>query len=135
MKNTNGISITNNSIYNTYRSAIVFTGKNNVLRRNLVTTIYWSGTAQPLLVAPFNMNFDAAIMSRNGSIVAMQCNLVAGAERVAYRIEGDRCPGAIVPISIYNSYSNNEAYSVMSGVNIWPANRGFIYDRRELFLP
>jgi hypothetical protein len=55
-------------------------------------------------------------------------NLVAGVERLAYRIQGDACPGTVVPTGINNSYWNNEAHSAMSGVNIWPDDPGFEYD-------
>jgi hypothetical protein len=58
----------------------------------------------------------------------LQDNLVAGVERLAYRIQGDACPGTVVPAGINNSYSNNEVHSAMSGVNIWPADTGFPYD-------
>ncbi len=67
---TNGVPITNNVIYNTYQSAIVVTGQNNIIQNNLVSTIYWSGNAQPQY-APFNLNFDAAIMSTDAVSVVM----------------------------------------------------------------
>jgi parallel beta-helix repeat protein len=72
MTNTNGIQITNNVIYNTYRSGIVINGKNNTIQNNLVTMIYWSGTAEPSSIAQFNMNYDGAIMSRDAVSVIMQ---------------------------------------------------------------
>ena len=46
MVGTNGISLTNNIIYNTYRSGIVVTGTNNIIQNNLVASIYWLGTGQ-----------------------------------------------------------------------------------------
>jgi parallel beta-helix repeat protein len=71
MTNTNGIPITNNIIYNTYRSGIAISGRNNEVRHNLVATIRWSGTAQSLAVAQSNVNYDAAISARNAVSVVM----------------------------------------------------------------
>jgi parallel beta-helix repeat protein len=68
---TNGVPITNNVVYKTYESAIVVTGQNNIVQNNLVSTIYWSGTAQPQ-IAEFNVNYDGAIMSRDAISVVMR---------------------------------------------------------------
>ena len=72
MLSTNGIQITNNIIYNTYRSGIVVTGQNSNVQGNLVTTVYWSGTAQSTTIAQYNTNNDGAIMSRDAISVIMQ---------------------------------------------------------------
>lgn len=72
MLGTNGVSITNNVIYNTFRTGIAVTGKNNIIQKNLVTTIYWSGTAQSSSIADYNTNYDGAIMSRDAVSVIMQ---------------------------------------------------------------
>jgi parallel beta-helix repeat protein len=68
---TNGVPITNNTVYNTYESAIVTTGQNNIIQSNLVSTIYWSGEAEPEYAA-FNTNNDGAIMSTNAISVIMK---------------------------------------------------------------
>lgn len=68
---TNGLSLTNNIIYNTYRSAIVVTGTNNIIRNNLVSTVYWLGTGQIPSVAEFNFNNDGAIMTSNVNSVRL----------------------------------------------------------------
>lgn len=49
------------------------TGKNNIIEKNLVSTIYWSGTAQPQ-TAEFNTNNDGAIMARDAISVIMRVN-------------------------------------------------------------
>jgi parallel beta-helix repeat protein len=67
---TNGVPITNNVVYNTYQSGIVVAGQNNILQNNLVSTVYWSGTAQPES-AEFNINYDGAIMSKDADSVVM----------------------------------------------------------------
>ena len=74
---TNGVPITNNIIYNTYRSDIVISGRNNLVQNNLVTTIPWSGSAQPLAVAQSNINYDAAITVRNAISVIMEVWIAA----------------------------------------------------------
>ena len=68
---TNGVPITNNVIYNTYESALVVAGQNNIVQKNLVSTVYWSGTAQPQY-AEFNINNDGAIMSKKAISVVMR---------------------------------------------------------------
>ncbi|CAF0819146.1 unnamed protein product [Rotaria sp. Silwood1] len=124
---TNGVPITKNVIYNTYESAIVVAGQNNIIQKNLVSTVYWSGVAQPEY-AEFNTNYDGAIMSRDAISVIMRDNLVSGAQRLCYRIQGNACPGTVLPTNISNDYDNNEAHSAMSGINIWPTDTGFKYD-------
>ena len=149
MLGTNGIPVTNNLVFNTYRSALVITGTNNLVQNNLVSSVYWLGTGQPAPVAAFNFNNDGAIMTRDVnsvrllvsldtrcvrlSFVISQDNLVAGVERLAYRVHGETCggPTVYVPPNITNEYSNNEAHSAMAGVSIWPSDKGFIYDRSK----
>lgn len=60
-------------------------------------------------------------------------NLVAGAERLAYRIQGNTCPETQLQQNINNNYANNEAHSAMAGVSLWPSDRGFPYDRSIFF--
>lgn len=59
---------------------------------------------------------------------------MAGVERLGYRINGAACPGAPWTFGISNSFSNNEVHSAMSGVNVWPMDRGFTFDRGGLDL-
>lgn len=67
MKYTNGIPIRNNVIYKTYRTGISITGRENIVENNLVSTIYWTGTAQSSNDARVSTNYDGAIMSRERS--------------------------------------------------------------------
>lgn len=146
MRDTNGIAITNNVIYNTYRTGIVVMGRSNRVNNNLVATIYWSGMAQPIFVAQFSMNYDAAIMSsrdsfqltmrvRTGQLMFaslndyLKDNLVAGVQRLAYRIQGNGCSDNTSVATVNNEYANNEAHSAMCGVAIFPTDRVSPYDR------
>lgn len=70
---TNGVPITNNLVYNTYESAIVTNGKNNIIQKNLVSTVFWSGAAEPDF-ASFNTNWDGAVMTRDATSVTMKVN-------------------------------------------------------------
>ena len=72
LKSTHFMSISNNVIYNTYRSALtIISGRNNIIDSNLVTTVYWSGTAQPRSVAEKNTDYDAAITTDKTTSVVM----------------------------------------------------------------
>jgi hypothetical protein len=126
---------------------------NNLVENNLITTVYWVGTGQDALISQFSSNNDAAIMARDAISVRLlvcinnftiyhfdftsclfllrQNNLIAGVERLAYRIPGESCGGSdiYIPLNVMNEYSNNEAHSAMSGVSLWPTDKGFIYDR------
>ncbi|CAF0745209.1 unnamed protein product [Adineta steineri] len=124
---TNGVPVLNNVVYRAFESAIVATGMNNLIQKNLVSTVYWSGEAEPAY-APFDINNDGAIMSRDAISVVMKDNLVSGAQRQAYRIQGNSCPGTVLPNDTVNDYDNNEAHSSMAGVNMWPNDQGFNYD-------
>lgn len=64
-------------------------------------------------------------------ILNIQDNLVAGVDRLAYRVQGNACPGTVVPSGVDNDYDNNEAHSAASGFNIWPMDKGFEYDTGE----
>ncbi|CAF4420988.1 unnamed protein product, partial [Adineta steineri] len=44
------------------------------------------------------------------------------------RIQGNSCPGTVLPNDTVNDYDNNEAHSSMAGVNMWPNDQGFNYD-------
>jgi len=76
---THSIVITNNVFYNTYRTALVLTGKYHLLINNLVSTIYWSGTAKPAL-ASYNFNCDGAITSHNALQITMTVGLCCSKE-------------------------------------------------------
>lgn len=69
--NTNGVPITNNVVYNTYESAIVVSGSNNIVQKNLISTVYWSGVAQPQY-AEFNTNNDGAITTKKATSVVVR---------------------------------------------------------------
>ncbi len=63
----------------------------------------------------------------------IQDNLVAGVQRIAYRIQGNACPGTVLPSGMLNNYYNNEAHSTMAGVVMWPGDTGFQSDTSKSF--
>lgn len=69
--NTNGVPVKNNIVYKTFESGIVVAGANNIVEKNLVTSVYWSGEAKPEFYL-FNRNHDAAIMSKHAISVVMK---------------------------------------------------------------
>ena len=68
---TDGIPIRNNIVYRTYESAIIVTGKENLVVNNLISTIFWSGAAQPDS-AQFNIQYDSAVLSKDAISVIMR---------------------------------------------------------------
>lgn len=68
---SNDILITNNVIFNTFRSGLVISGTNNLVQNNLVAKVHWIGSAQIQSVAEFNFNYDAAIMTRDAISVRL----------------------------------------------------------------
>ncbi|TRY58761.1 hypothetical protein DNTS_034591 [Danionella cerebrum] len=99
---TDGLSIEDNVIHHTVGEGIGIWGDRNVLRRNLVTmTLSSSG------------DFNAAITVNEATNVILQGNIVAGYERVGYRIDGEPCPGS--PNSVVQ-WSQNEAHGGLYGL-------------------
>uniref|UniRef100_A0A3B4U1D6 PKHD1 like 1, tandem duplicate 2 n=1 Tax=Seriola dumerili TaxID=41447 RepID=A0A3B4U1D6_SERDU len=109
---TEGLSVDDNVVHHTVGEGIRIWGDRITVRRNLVTMSLWPGSYQDR-EEPFNFAWNAAIEVNEGTDVVLQNNVVAGYERVAYRIDGEPCPG----------YSNgnekwihNEAHGGLYGV-------------------
>lgn len=47
-----------------------------MIANNLITTIYWSGTAQSRAAQSLNMNFDAAIHARKAISVILRVTII-----------------------------------------------------------
>ncbi|KAJ8334858.1 hypothetical protein SKAU_G00404970 [Synaphobranchus kaupii] len=109
---TNGLSVDDNVIYFTVGEGIRVWGNNNRVRRNLVTMSLWPGSYQGRQEA-FNYDWNAAIEVNEGRNVVLQDNIVAGFERVGYRIDGEPCPGMGNPVEMW---SQNEAHGGLYGV-------------------
>uniref|UniRef100_A0A3B5MPL8 G8 domain-containing protein n=1 Tax=Xiphophorus couchianus TaxID=32473 RepID=A0A3B5MPL8_9TELE len=87
---TAGLSIDDNVVHHTVGEGIRVWGDRIMLRRNLVMMSLWPGSYQDR-EEPFNFQWNAAIEVSEGSGVVLQNNIVAGYERVAYRIDGEPC--------------------------------------------
>ncbi|XP_072562121.1 PKHD1 like 1, tandem duplicate 1 [Paramormyrops kingsleyae] len=109
---TNGLGIDDNIIYFTVGEGIRVWGKHCRVRRNLVTMSVWPGTYQDR-GEETNFNWNAAIEVNEGTHVVLQDNIVAGYERVAYRINGEPCPGT--PNAV-ETWQQNEAHGGLYGV-------------------
>jgi len=53
----------------------VTNGQNSIIQKNLVSTVYWSGQADPAYAA-FDINYDGAIMSRDAVSVIMKVDFL-----------------------------------------------------------
>ncbi|XP_043994771.1 fibrocystin-L-like isoform X2 [Gambusia affinis] len=109
---TAGLSIDDNIVHHTVGEGIRVWGDRIMLRRNLVMMSLWPGSYQDREEA-FNFQWNAAIEVSEGSGVVLQNNIVAGYERVAYRIDGEPCPGFQNP---NEAWVQNEAHGGPYGV-------------------
>ncbi|XP_076865903.1 fibrocystin-L-like isoform X2 [Brachyhypopomus gauderio] len=109
---TNGLSVEDNIIHHTVGEGIRVWGNNITVRRNLVTMTLWPGSYNGRQET-FNLNWNAAIEANVGTNVVLQGNIVAGYERVGFRIDGEPCPGTFSPVA---QWQNNEAHGGLFGV-------------------
>ncbi|XP_066572050.1 PKHD1 like 1, tandem duplicate 1 isoform X2 [Amia ocellicauda] len=109
---TDGLTIDDNVIYFTVGEGIRVWGNKNIIRRNLVSMSVWPGTYQDREETT-NTLWHAAIEVNNGRNNVLQDNIVAGFERVGYRINGEPCPGIFNPVE---SWYNNEVHGGLFGV-------------------
>ncbi|XP_075995316.1 PKHD1 like 1, tandem duplicate 1 [Genypterus blacodes] len=92
VQGTDGLKVDDNVIHRSVGEAFKLRGDGIIVRRNLVTLSMWPGSYQGRK-EPFNYDWDAAIEGNEGTNLVLQYNIVAGYERVAYRIDGEPCPG------------------------------------------
>ncbi|KAM4540003.1 PKHD1 like 1, tandem duplicate 1 [Odontesthes bonariensis] len=109
---TEGLNISDNVIHHTVGEGIRIWGNKIALRRNLVMLTLWPGSYQDR-EEPFNFDWNAAIEVNEGTNVVLQHNIVAGFERVAYRIDGEPCPGFS---NDNEAWAHNEAHGGLYGV-------------------
>uniref|UniRef100_A0A8C5QTU9 Fibrocystin-L n=1 Tax=Leptobrachium leishanense TaxID=445787 RepID=A0A8C5QTU9_9ANUR len=109
---TNGLDIDDNVIHFTVGEGIKVWGERIRVRRNLVTLSVFPGTYRGRLLVN-NFAWNAGIEINKGSDIVLQNNVVAGFERVGYRINGEPCPDADNP---NEEWFNNEAHGGLFGV-------------------
>ncbi|KAG8441696.1 hypothetical protein GDO86_010760 [Hymenochirus boettgeri] len=109
---TNGLDVDDNVIHYTVGEGIRVWGERVRLRRNLVALAIWPGSYQDR-AEQNNILWHAGIEINKGSDIVLQNNVVAGFERVGYRINGEPCTGESNP-SV--EWLNNEAYGGLYGV-------------------
>ncbi|XP_066530272.1 fibrocystin-L-like [Hoplias malabaricus] len=109
---TDGLSVDDNVIHHTVGEGIRVWGNNITLRRNLVTLTLWPGSYNGRAEA-FNFDWNAAIEANVGNNVVLQGNIVAGYERVGFRIDGEPCPGYVSSVA---QWQQNEAHGGLYGV-------------------
>uniref|UniRef100_W5KUJ5 PKHD1 like 1, tandem duplicate 2 n=1 Tax=Astyanax mexicanus TaxID=7994 RepID=W5KUJ5_ASTMX len=109
---TDELIVDDSVIYHTVGEGIRVWGNNVVVRRNLVTLTLWPGSYNGRTEA-FNFNWPAAIEANMGTNVVLQGNIVAGYERVGFRINGEPCPGQSNSVA---QWQQNEAHGGLFGV-------------------
>ncbi|NP_001305057.1 PKHD1 like 1, tandem duplicate 1 isoform X1 [Danio rerio] len=109
---TDGLSIDDNVIHHTVGEGIRVWGDSNVVRRNLVTLTLWPGSYNGR-AEEFNFQWNAGIEVSEATNVILQGNIVAGYERVGFRIDGEPCPGVSNPVA---QWSQNEAHGGLFGL-------------------
>ncbi|XP_050924319.1 LOW QUALITY PROTEIN: PKHD1 like 1, tandem duplicate 1 [Lates calcarifer] len=109
---TEGLHVDDNIVHHTVGEGIRIWGDKITVRRNLVTMSLWPGSYQDR-EEPFNYEWSAAIEVNEGTNVVLQHNIVAGYERVAYRINGEPCPGYL---NENKEWIHNEAHGGLYGI-------------------
>ncbi|XP_061122944.1 PKHD1 like 1, tandem duplicate 1 [Syngnathus typhle] len=106
------LAIDDNVIHHTVGDGIRVWGNRIILRRNLVIMTLWPGSYQDRR-EEFNFDWSAAFKVNEGTDIVMQDNIAAGYERVAFRIDGEPCPGFPNNNEVW---SHNEAHGGLFGV-------------------
>ncbi|XP_036949440.1 PKHD1 like 1, tandem duplicate 1 isoform X2 [Acanthopagrus latus] len=109
---TEGLNVDDNVVHHTVGEGIRIWGNKITVRRNLVMMTLWPGSYQDR-EEPFNFAWNAAIEVNEGTNAVLQHNIVAGYERVAYRIDGELCPGNT---NNNEQWIQNEAHGGLYGV-------------------
>nr|XP_055075131.1 fibrocystin-L-like [Misgurnus anguillicaudatus] len=108
---TDGLNIDDNVIHHTVGEGIRIWGDNSAVRRNLVTMTLWPGSYNGASET-LNTEWNAAIEVSETTNVILQGNIVAGYERVGFRIDGEPCPES----DLVAQWSDNEAHGGLYGV-------------------
>ncbi|XP_065144791.1 fibrocystin-L-like [Paramisgurnus dabryanus] len=108
---TDGLNIDDNVIHHTVGEGIRIWGDNSAVRRNLVTMTLWPGSYNDAMET-LNTEWNAAIEVNEATNVIIQGNIVAGYERVGFRIDGEPCPES----DSVARWSQNEAHGGLYGV-------------------
>ncbi|XP_034748677.1 fibrocystin-L-like [Etheostoma cragini] len=103
---TDKLNVDDNVVYRTVGEGFRIWGNKIKLRRNLVMMTEYREQ-------PYNYKWNAAIEVNEGINVVLQHNIVAGYERVAYRIDGEPCPGYL---NNNEKWIHNEAHGGLFGV-------------------
>ncbi|CAG5956366.1 unnamed protein product [Menidia menidia] len=112
---TEGLHISDNVVHHTVGEGIRIRGSRTTLSRNLVMMSLWPGSYQDR-EEPFNFDWNAAIEVIEATGVVLQHNIVAGFQRVAYRVDGEPCPGSSGASDGGEAWVHNEAHGGLYGV-------------------
>ncbi|XP_021354106.1 fibrocystin-L-like [Mizuhopecten yessoensis] len=108
---THGLPIDDNVLHHTVWWGIETFSDDTRLRRNLLTLVVWEGAYQDR-EEQFNYRFEGAINAEKAKDIVIEDNVVAGAERVGYRLNAMECGSA--------GYGRNLVHSSLTGFGIFP---------------
>ncbi|XP_069121982.1 fibrocystin-L-like [Argopecten irradians] len=108
---THSLPIEDNVVHHTVWWGIQTSSDDTQIRRNLVTLVIWEGSYQDRYES-FNFRYNGAIHALDSKLLVLEDNVVAGAERAAYRLNAMQCGSA--------GYGNNMAHSSLMGFGIFP---------------
>ncbi|XP_033757813.1 fibrocystin-L-like [Pecten maximus] len=108
---THSLPIEDNVIHHTVWWGIDTSSDDTQIRRNLVTLVVWEGAYQEREES-FNFRWNGAINAPKAKLIILEDNVVAGAERTAYRLNAVQCGSS--------GYGSNQAHSSLMGFGIFP---------------
>ncbi|XP_069115224.1 fibrocystin-L-like [Argopecten irradians] len=111
---THNLPIEDNIVHHTVWWGIETSSDDTQLRRNLVTLVVWEGAYQDREES-FNYRYNGAINAPEAKSIVIEDNVVAGAERVGYRLNAMQCGSA--------GYGSNLAHSSLMGFGIFPEDK------------
>jgi hypothetical protein len=91
-----------------FSAAIKLTGNGHMLRNNLIANLLWTGSYDGR-DDELNFEYNAGVYAVEYSDLIMEDNVVAGSQRVGYRLRPERCGSTTL-------WRNNEAHGVLIGV-------------------
>ncbi|XP_071792804.1 fibrocystin-L-like isoform X2 [Asterias amurensis] len=112
---TEGVLLQDNVLHHTVGSGIIVEEINNRLIHNLVTLVIFPGTYQDRYEKE-NLMWTAGIEVLSADQVVLINNTVAGSERVAYQIKGERC---FYPPNSLTDWYGNVGHSTLHGIHMF----------------
>ncbi|XP_071793632.1 fibrocystin-L-like isoform X1 [Asterias amurensis] len=111
---TEGVLLKDNVVHHTVGPGIIVWEDNNEIIHNLITLVVFPGTYQDRF-EPENLMWNAGIEVEKAGKVILINNTVAGSERVAFKIKGEKCYEAPNPLT---DWYGNVGHSTLHGIHM-----------------